>query len=53
MSRGALDRVKLIDYADLMSGPYCTKLLADLGAEVTKIEYPEVAEKETCPLTSL
>ncbi len=31
----------MVEIADEISGPYCGKLLADLGAEVTKIETPE------------
>ncbi len=30
-----------VEIADEISGPYCGKLLADLGADVTKIEAPE------------
>ena len=37
---GALAGVRVVEIAGDIAGPYCTKLLVDLGAEVTKIEPP-------------
>lgn len=35
-----LDGVRVIDFTQALSGPYCTLMLADVGAEVTKVENP-------------
>lgn len=39
--RGALAGLRVVELGTEIAAPYCTKLLADLGAEVCKVEAPE------------
>ena len=38
MNEGPLKGIKIIDASSVLMVPYCTKLLADMGAEIIKIE---------------
>ena len=37
---GPLDGVKVVEYGSFISGPYCSKMMADMGADVIKVEQP-------------
>ena len=36
-----LEGMTILDATQVMAGPFCTLLLADMGAEVIKIEKPD------------
>ncbi|TDE11830.1 CoA transferase [Jiangella asiatica] len=46
----ALDRVKVLDVTQVLAGPFCGQLLADMGADVTKIEPPGTGDQSRTAL---
>src|ERR1700681_2677810 len=42
---GALSSLKIVEIGELASAPYASKLMADMGAEVIKVERPAVGDR--------
>jgi len=41
MSKGPLEGIRVVEVGNFMAAPFCAMQLADLGADVVKVENPD------------
>ena len=51
--RSALEGIRVLDLTRVLSGPFCTAILADMGADIIKVEHPEGGDLSREPSVSV
>ena len=53
MKKGLLQGIKVLDFSQVLSAPFCGMMLSDLGADVVKVERPGLGDvSRTAPIST-